>query len=128
MKRTEPASSLPTLDDLRKGLQIPEVNTGKVFNFRGIVSDNNEGLHAILDENGYVRLHSGVEMAMCMYRGQTEEYEPCVPSLGRLKTVGEQLLALCRNAAFEEAIGVNPYVQISEQAILAPLPFLRCLL
>ena len=109
-KRMKPKNALPNLDELRKDLQISEVNTGRVLNFRGIVSDNNEGLHAILDENGFVRLRSGVEMAMCMYRGQVKEHVPSVPSLGRLKTVEKQLFALCRNAAFEEAIGEHPYV------------------
>ena len=109
-------SSLSTLETLKEALQIPEVNTGQILNYRGIVSDDNEGLHAIVDQHGYVRLSSGVEMAMCMYRGQPDEYLPCLPTLGRLKTVERQFLALCRNVAFEEAIGEHPYVRVAEEA------------
>lgn len=109
-------SSLPTLDELKKELRIPEVNTGRVFDYRGFVSDDNEGLHAIGDQNGYIRLQSGVEMQNFMYRGQPEEYFPCLPSLGRLNTVESQLLAVCRNVAFEDAISAHPFVCITEEA------------
>ena len=107
-------TALPTLDELKKELRIPEVNTGRVFNYRGFVTDDNEGLHAIGDQNGYLRLQSGVEMQSFMYRGQPEEYLPCLPSLGRLKDVESQLLAVCRNIAFEDAISDHPFVRITE--------------
>lgn len=116
MPMIQDISSLPTLDELKTALRIPEVNTGRVFNYRGIVSDDYEGLRAIGDQNGYIRLQSGVEMPSFMYRGQPEEYLPCLPSLGRLKTVGSQLLAVCRNIAFEDAISDNPFVRIAEGA------------
>lgn len=106
-------SSLPTLDELKKELRIPEVNTGRVFDYRGFVTDDNEGLHAIGDQYGYLRLQSGVEMQSFMYRGQPEEYLPCLPSLGRLKDVESQLLAVCRNIAFEDAISDHPFVRIT---------------
>jgi len=109
-------TSLPTLDELKKALKIQEVNTGRVFNYRGIVSGDYEGLHAIGDQNGYLRLQSGVEMQSFMYRGQPEEYLPCLPSLGRLKTVESQLLAICRNIAFEDAISDHPFVRVTEAA------------
>jgi len=109
-------SSLPTLDELKEALRIPEVNTGRVFDYMGFVSDDREGLHAIRDQNGYIRLQSGVEMPSFMYRGQPEEYWPCLPSLSRLKTVGSQLLALCRNVAFEDTISDHPFVRITENA------------
>ncbi|MFO8090428.1 MAG: hypothetical protein R6U13_11360 [Desulfatiglandaceae bacterium] len=57
-----PYPSLPTLDELCKSLQIPEINTGRVFNHLGFVYDNNEGLHAILDEKRFIRLDSAIEM------------------------------------------------------------------
>lgn len=97
-------------------MQIPEVNKGQVFNYGGIVADDNEGLHAIVNQHGYVQFHSGVEMAFYMYRGQPEEHVPCLPTLGRLKTVEKQFLALCRNVAFEEAIGEHPFVRLAEKA------------
>jgi len=109
-------TSLPNLDELKEALQIPEVNTGLIFNYRGIVSDDYEGLHAIGDHNGYIRLQSGVEMQSFMYRGQPEEYMPCLPSLGRLKNVENQLLALCQNVAFEDAISEHPFVRVTEAA------------
>jgi hypothetical protein len=114
MPMTPDISSLPTLDELKKELRIPEVNTGRVFDYRGIVSDDYEGLHAVGDQNGYIRLQSGVEMPSFMYRGQPEEYLPCLPSLGRLRAVESQLLAVCRNIAFEDAISDHPFVRITE--------------
>ena len=115
-------SSLPTLDKLKETLQIPAVNTGRMLNYGGIVSDDNEGIHAIVDQHGYMRLQSGVEMPMYMYRGQTEEFVPCLPALGRLKTVESQFLALCRNVAFEDALGEHPYVRIAEQTDFLGMP------
>jgi hypothetical protein len=52
-------------------------------------------------------------MQSFMYRGQPEEYLPCLPSLGRLKDVESQLLAVCRNIAFEDAISDHPFVRIT---------------
>lgn len=106
-------SPLRTLDALRPHLGIAEVNTGKTFTVggpSGIVFSDVEGLHLITDEHGRTVLRSGVEMSVHMYRGQTQVYSPCVPTLARAKHLPEQLLALCRHAAFEEVIGSHPFV------------------
>ena len=59
---------------------------------------------------------------MQMYRGQTQEYPRCIPTLARLKTTDQQFLALCRRVAFEDAIGEHPLVQLAEQAGIGDAP------
>lgn len=108
---------LPDLDSLRLNLGIPPINTGQqspLTTPAGIFTDDIEGLNAVLDEQGRVMLQSGLEFPLYAYRGQTEKYEnlPCVPKLGRTN-LEEQLLSLCRNAAFEEALGEHPYVRVT---------------
>lgn len=66
------------------------------------------------DEEGRIILQSGVEFALHMYRGQPEKHVPCLPTLGRLQTPEERLLALCRTSAFEDAIGAAPAVRVAE--------------
>ncbi len=116
----------PTLDVLRPQLDIPVINTGRQYNLPpepyGIVFNDMEGLHALADERGQIMLTSGIEMPLVVYRGQTQEHLPCLPSLARLTRLEEQLLALCRCVAFEDAIGSHPFVQISEQARLFDAP------
>jgi hypothetical protein len=81
----------------------------------GIVTDDMEALHAILnEEHGKVSLWSGTEFFHAVYRGQTEEYPTCSPSLGRKKYIEERLLELCRNVAFEDAIGDHPFIHLCE--------------
>ncbi len=94
------------------------INTGRQYPLTtpaGLVTDDLEGLHAMSDEGGRIILQSGVEFPLYAYRGQPEEYTPCFPTLGRMKKPEDQLLALCRNAAFEDVIGEHPYVRITEQ-------------
>ena len=110
---------LPDLDSLRPHLGIPPINTGLQLPLTtpsGIITDDIEGLHAITDEHGRVMLQSGIEFSLYAYRGQPEEYVPCLPTLGRLKKPEEQLLALCRNAAFEDAISEHPFVRLTAQS------------
>ena len=108
-----------TLDDLCHQLSIPQINTGQQhypFGTRiGLVSDNIEGLHAITDEQGRVRLLSGTEFSMQMYRGQSQEYPRCIPTLARLEKAEHRFLALCRRIAFEDAIGEHPMVNLAER-------------
>lgn len=117
---------LPNLDELRHRLVIPQLNTGQQyypFGTRiGLVSDDIEGLHAIADENGCIRLISGTEFSMQMYRGQTKEHPRCIPTLARLEKVEEQILALCRRIAFEDAIGEHPMVNLAERIRLWDSP------
>lgn len=116
----------PTLDLLRPHLDIQVINTGRQYNIPpepyGMVFSDMEGLHALADEHGRIMLTSGIEMPMVAYRGQTQEHLPCLPSLARLTSLEEQLLALCRCVAFEDAIGSHPFVQFSEQARLFDAP------
>ena len=59
---------------------------------------------------------------MQMYRGQTQEYSRCIPTLARLEKIEDQFLALCRRVAFEDAIGEHPMVWMAEQAKLLDSP------
>lgn len=117
---------LPNLNELRLQLEIPSINTSREINLLGqpnsIITDDVEALHAIRDENGYIRLNSGIEIAMLMYRGQTQVYPRCVPTLARLESVEQQLLALCRRVAFEDAIGEHPMVRFAERVRLWEMP------
>lgn len=110
-------SSLPTLDSLRAHLEIQEINTGRQYALtpHGIVTDDREALHALLNEYGKVGLWSGTEFSRAVYRGQVEEHQSCMPLLGRKRYVETQLLELCRNTAFEDAIGDHPFVRVCEQ-------------
>lgn len=64
-----------TLDDLRLALAIPPINTGRRINLfghrAGVVTDDIDALHVILDEQGRVRFMSGVEFSMQLYRAKT---------------------------------------------------------
>lgn len=109
----------PNLDELRPHLQVPAYGTGGPvipLGRAGPVFDDIEGLHALRTEHGEVVFQSGMELALHAYRGQTECHSPCVPSMARLKPVEAQLLAFCRNAAFEDAIKSHPYVRLCRQA------------
>lgn len=116
---------LPSISDLRVRLGIKPVNTGRQLyptGPAGLVTDNMEGLHAVCDEQARARLISGTEFSMQVYRGQTQEHNPCLPSLGRTKTPEEQLLALCRNIAFEDCIAEHPFVRLAEQSTFLDNP------
>lgn len=106
----------PNLLALRAHLQVHPVNTGRRIELTGpsgVISDDMEALHAESDGNGRIFLLSGVEFSTFMYRGQTQDHGTCTPSLARLKTTEEQLLALCQRIAFEDAIRTHPLVQIT---------------
>ena len=117
---------LPNLDELRDRLAIPAINTGRQIHLfghaAGPVTDDLEGLHAIADENGCIRLISGTEFSMQMYRGQAQAYPRCIPTLARLEKVEDQFLALCRRIAFEDAIGEHPMVNLAERIRLWDSP------
>lgn len=110
---------LPSLPELRNLVGIKHLNTGRQIyplGRAGFVTDDMEGLHALCDERGRARLISGTELSMHVYRGQTQEHPSCLPKLGRLNTPEEQLLALCRNVAFEDAIADHPFIRLAEQS------------
>jgi hypothetical protein len=109
---------LPSLDELRPQLGIPEINTGRQFYLTtpsGIVTDDLEGLHGVSDEYGRLRLYSGTEFSQFLYRGQPQVYSPCLPTLARFQSIEERLLALCRNAAFEDTLSEHPLIRLCEQ-------------
>lgn len=110
--------TLPFILELRDQLGIKPINTGRrLISKHGIVTDDLERLHAVCDKRGRVRLISGTEFSMNqVYRGQTQEHPSCLPKLGRLNTPEEQLLALCRNIAFEDAVADHPFVRMAEHA------------
>lgn len=68
-----------------------------------------------MNETGRLHLVSGVEFSDFLYRGQIEEKLPCVPTLGRIATREGRLLALCRGAAFEDALRTHPFVGKTDQ-------------
>lgn len=105
---------LPSLDELRDQYQIPPVNTGKRFNILGpygIVTDDREGLHALLDQEGQVFFRSGTEFSLWVFRGQSEIHSPCVPTIARCDDRAWQLLQWCQNIAFVDALLLHPYLQ-----------------
>lgn len=111
-------SNLPNLDSLRPYFGNPPINTGirrALTTISGVVIDDIERLYAITDEHGYVVLHSGIGFPPYLYRGQPEEYELCVPTLGRLQSSEDKLLALCRNAAFEDVLSEHPFIRASRK-------------
>lgn len=111
--------TFPDLDTLQQMLSIPPVNTGSqrfLTGPSGIVTDDIEGLHAYRNEAGRLHLVSGVEFQDFLYRGQVTEELPCVPTLGRIKTLEGRLLALCQGVAFEEALQGHPLVKKTVQA------------
>jgi hypothetical protein len=117
--------TLPSIPELRELLGIKHLNSGRQIyplGRSGIVSDDMEGLHARIDERGYVRLFSGAEFAMDEYRGQTREYNSCIPSIGRTKSIEERFLAFCRSIAFEDAIAEHPFVRLAEQSFFLDNP------
>lgn len=115
----------PSLDFLRFNRGVRWCNTGRQYQVgsSGIVTDDYEGLHAITDEAGRVIFRSGTEFPMVSYRGQLRDYSSCLPTLARLKHPEEQLLALTRCIAFEDAIGDHPYVRICDTASFLNAPF-----
>jgi len=119
------STQLPCLDEVLGDLGVEPVNTGRtrlLLGPSGIVTDDMEALHAVTDEWGEIVLASGVEFARFMYRGQPEEHHPCVPTLGRLRTPAEQVLALCHTVAFEDALGSHPAIQVAEATCFCGSP------
>lgn len=119
--------SLPSLSELRSRLGIKAVNTGQQSypsGRAGIVTDDLEGLHAILDEQNRIQLSSGVENSIHAYRGQIKDYGVCVPTLGRdnREKTEKKLLALCRSVAFEDVIADHPFVRLTEQSTFCDSP------
>lgn len=117
------------LERLKQHLGIQPINTGKQFNYRGIVFDDLEALHAIRSRSGdCLNLVSGVEFAMAEYRGQTHEYEVCLSSLDRITDDHKLFATLCRSTYFKQALAYHPVItQLKNLGLhlderVAPLP------
>lgn len=103
----------PTLKSLKQKLQIQPLNTGRQTNYRGIVFDDIERLHAIVGVNGCVHLKSGTEFSMVQYRGQNEDFGVCKTTLDRCTSKEEQFLNICRTIVFEEFLEIHPFVKFA---------------
>lgn len=103
----------PTLKSLKQKLQIQPINTGRETNYRGIVFDDVERLHAIVGVNGCVHLKSGREFSAVHYRGQNEDFGVCRTTLDRCTSKEEQFLNICRTIVFEELLKVHPFVEFA---------------
>lgn len=91
-----------TLKSLKQKLQIQPINTGRETNYRGIVFDDIERLHAMVGVHGCVHLKSGREFSMVQYRGQNEDFGVCKTTLDRCTSKEEQFLNICRTIVFED--------------------------
>lgn len=105
--------NLPTVDQLKQRLNIADPGSGNVhpgYRAIGFHVDDMEAQHAIVSIHGEMQFNTGVEFPDLVYRGQVQEFDPCLPGLGRLRRLEEKLAAVCRNVAFEDAIRAHPYV------------------
>ena len=112
--------SLPTIDQLKRQLNIQDVNTGRQFTIPsgrpGIVADDREKLLAMTDQQGLLVFRSGVEFPLWTFRGQTAVHTPCLPGIARCDALSEQFMAWCRNVAFVDALSAHPYVRFCAKA------------
>jgi len=104
-------STLGTLEELRERLCIEPVNTGRQIDMCGVVSDDVESLHAYSNEKGQIEFASGIEFPSFLYRGQPQEWLPCLSGIGRLREIAEKLRAFSRTVAFEELVATHPLVE-----------------
>lgn len=117
------------LTRLKQHLNIQQINTGRQFNFHGIVFDDVEALNVMQSLKGdCVHLISGVEFEMAEYRGQTQEYAVCLSSLDRISSDHELFAALCRSVYFQQGLAFHPAItQLQNQGLhlderVSPLP------
>jgi hypothetical protein len=106
---------IPTLNSLKQEFGIQKLNTGKQFNYRGIIFDDSEGLHALVGPDDCVHFRSGTEMSSVSYRGQTEDFGMCITTLDRCTTQEEQILSMCRTIAFEDILQTHPFIEVSKK-------------
>lgn len=106
-----PKTIYSNLIRLKQRLNIQPINTGRQFNYRGIVFDDVEALHARTSMSGdCLNLVSGTELGMTEYRGQTREYEVCLSSLDRINHDHELFATLCRSTYFQQALASHPAI------------------
>lgn len=100
------------INSLKQKLNIQKTNTGRTTDFRGIVFDDIETLHAMGNIDGKVVLKSGLEMTFQQYRGQIKEYPVCNANLYRTSNNNEIFLQICRTVAFELLLEKHPYIKL----------------
>lgn len=106
---------------LKNYLNIQPINTGQEINIGGIVSDDLEHLHAIGSVSGEcIHLMSGVEFPINEYRGQNQEFTPCLSSLDRITKDHELFSALCRSEYFEQALTHHPVIKNAQGYRFSP--------
>lgn len=109
------------LYQLKRHLGIQPINTGQQSNYRGIVSDDVEGLHAMTSAKGdCVHLTSGIEFSHVEYRGQTQAYSQCLSGLDRIQHEHELFAALCRAVYFEQALVNHPAIINTQNLVYSP--------
>lgn len=103
-----------SLNCIKRDFSIINCNTGVLFyplGPSGIVTDDYETLHMFtVDRDGHFIFSSGLEFPQYMFRGQTDFYANCVPSIGRFKSDVELYKNLCYRVLFEENILKHPKV------------------
>jgi hypothetical protein len=104
-----------SLNHLKQHLQIPEINTNKIFSHNGqangIMFTNNEQLTAIDRGDGKIIFKSGTEMTLYQYRGQAKNYSlQCEANIYRVKGLQSTFLEVCRTVAFERFLGKHPFI------------------
>ncbi|MDD5240521.1 MAG: FRG domain-containing protein [Sulfuricella sp.] len=94
------------MESLRQELAPEPLNTGRTITLPrfGIVTDDIEAPHAILDSQGRVRLAVGQEFSNWLYRGQTRDWSTCKSGLARLDSPRNQILEIARTVAFEDIV------------------------
>lgn len=106
-----PKAIYENLTRLKQRLGIQPINTGRQLNYRGIVSDDIEALHAMRSIKwDCINLMSGVEFPTAEYRGQTQDYGVCLSGLDRIQDDHKLFAALCRAIYFKQALATHPAV------------------
>lgn len=78
--------ALPSIEHLKERLKTAGIGSGVInpeFKAIGFEVDDHEAQHALVNQHNEVQFNTGVELPLVVYRGQTQEYNNCVPGLGR---------------------------------------------
>lgn len=104
-----------SLRHLKQYLNIPEINTNKVFSHNGDITgmffSNNEQLTAMSREDGEIIFKSGLELTSYQYRGQVKNYNLCGANLYRSKDLKAIFIEICRTISFENFLEKHPFIQ-----------------
>lgn len=105
-----------SLKHLRQSLNIPEINTNKVFSHNGcangVMFSNNEILTAMRIEDEKIIFKSGTELTYNQYRGQIKHYNlRCGANLFRCDKLKDKFIEVCRTIAFENFLDKHPFIQ-----------------